>query len=64
MKNLYLLFFVLLSFIFSTEIEAQNFQSVDKSPHDIVYYRKTNLMPPLVKVLYGRPQKTTSIDSS
>lgn len=57
MKNLYLVFFVLLSFIFSTKLEAQNFQLVDKSPHDIVYYRKTNLMPPLVKVLYGRPQK-------
>jgi hypothetical protein len=57
MKNHYLIFFLWLSFIFSISVEAQNFQIVDKSPHDIVYYRKTNLMPPLVKVLYGRPQK-------
>ena len=52
---LFLLGFMLMAFTF--QANAQDFQPLDKSPHDIAYYRKTNLMPPLVKVLYGRPQK-------
>jgi len=59
MKNTYpllLLGFMLMAFTFQSK--AQDFQPLDKSPHDIAYYRKTNLMPPLVKVLYGRPQKS------
>lgn len=53
---LLLLGFLLTAFVY--QVKAQDFQPLDKSPHDIVYYRKTNLMPPLVKVLYGRPQKS------
>lgn len=59
MKKTHLLLslgFMLIAFAYRGE--AQDFQALDKSPHDIVYYRKTNLMPPLVKVLYGRPQKS------
>ncbi len=36
---------------------AQKFSDLDKSPHDIVYYRTERSAPPLVKVLYGRPQR-------
>ena len=40
---------------FTAQNNAQAFQKLDKSPHDIVYYRETKISPPLVKVLYGRP---------
>ena len=33
------------------------FSDLDKSPHDITYLRTSRNAPPLVKVLYGRPQK-------
>lgn len=57
MKKSYILIGTVILLFSFQNVEAQNFQELDKSPHDIVYYRKTNLMPPLVKVLYGRPQK-------
>lgn len=47
---------VLLS-LFVSESQAQNFKELDKVPHDISYYRENRVTPPLVKVLYGRPQK-------
>lgn len=40
---------------FSTA-SAQKFSGLDKSPHDIAYYRKENNAEALIKVLYGRPQ--------
>ena len=36
---------------------AQDFGSLDNSPHDIAYYRVNEITPPVIKVLYGRPQK-------
>ncbi|MCF6296484.1 MAG: DUF2911 domain-containing protein [Flavobacteriaceae bacterium] len=59
MKNIYfqtILFFVL-SFFLSLSSNAQNFNEIDKSPHDIVYFRANKISPPVIKVLYGRPQK-------
>ena len=47
---------ILLSTIVS-ESHAQNFNELDKVPHDISYYRVNRVTPPLVKVVYGRPQK-------
>ncbi|RPD94612.1 DUF2911 domain-containing protein [Aureibaculum marinum] len=47
--------FLLLFFI--SETKAQGFVALDEVPHDISYYRESKVMPPLVKVLYGRPQK-------
>ena len=44
-------------FLFLTESNAQNFKSLDKTPHDISYYRESRVTKPLVKVLYGRPSK-------
>jgi len=36
---------------------AQNFKDLDKSPHDIAYYRANKISPPIIKALYGRPLK-------
>jgi len=41
--------------LFNTNINAQCFQHLDKSPHDIVYYRLNKRGAPKVKVVYGRP---------
>ena len=43
--------------IFTFEGQAQGSTSLDKTPHDISYFRETRATPPLVKVLYGRPSK-------
>jgi hypothetical protein len=39
------------------DLRAQDFRSLDESPHDIVYFRTNKISPPAIKVLYGRPQK-------
>ncbi|SFU40497.1 Protein of unknown function [Pustulibacterium marinum] len=47
----------LLVFItFSSNVQAQKFSGLDKSPHDISYYRQENNASPVIKILYGRPQ--------
>ncbi len=51
------LFFLLFS---SVETKAQGFIAVDDIPHDISYFRVSKITPPLVKVIYGRPQKKDS----
>lgn len=50
-------FFFLASLLCLTETSAQAFQGLDEAPHDIAYYRESRVAPPLVKVVYGRPQK-------
>lgn len=60
MKKLYnytLIIFTLLLTLFVSKSQAQNFDELDKIPHDISYYRESRVTPPLVKVVYGRPQK-------
>lgn len=59
MKNIYLHIVVLfIATLFSGHsIQAQDFGNLDKSPHDIAYYRVNKITPPSIKVLYGRPQK-------
>jgi hypothetical protein len=37
-------------------LKAQSFDSLDKNPHDIVYYRTVKMNLPQVKVVYGRPE--------
>jgi DUF2911 family protein len=44
-------------FFLNIEIHAQDFKELDKSPHDIVYFRENKISPPSIKVLYGRPLK-------
>jgi len=59
MKRLYLkavFVFTMISLI-NIESKAQDFKELDKSPHDIVYFRTNKISPPTIKVLYGRPQK-------
>lgn len=48
---------IVLSFIslIYTQSNAQCFSQLDKSPHDIVYYRTENVTDPVIKVVYGRP---------
>ncbi len=41
--------------LFSIKHNAQSFKKLDDNPHDISYYRESRAMPPLVKVIYGRP---------
>ena len=48
---------VLLAFVFVTESTAQRTNQLDEAPHDISYYRASMVSAPLVKVIYGRPQK-------
>lgn len=52
---------LLLLFFFTAEINAQGFVAVDNISHDISYYRQSKITPPLVKVLYGRPQKNEEV---
>lgn len=48
----------LLVFIFlKNNISAQEFNDLDEAPQDIAYYRENMVTKPLVKVIYGRPQK-------
>jgi hypothetical protein len=49
--------FLLMAMLLKTNVSAQSFKDLDESPHDIAYYRVNRLTPPLVKVIYGRPQK-------
>ena len=49
--------FLLVSVLLKTSLSAQNFNGVDKAPHDISYYRENMVAKPLVKVIYGRPKK-------
>ncbi len=57
--NYIIILFVL--FVSNIELSAQQFKPVDKSPHDIAYYRTNKLSPPIIKILYGRPQKNGRI---
>ncbi|WP_340075026.1 DUF2911 domain-containing protein [Leptobacterium sp. I13] len=41
---------------FTDTVSAQRFSDLDKSPHDISYYRMRRGDDPDIKVLYGRPQ--------
>ena len=54
MKNIInkLIFIVTISFLMTA---CHN--DLDQAPHDIAYYRQNMVAKPLVKVIYGRPQK-------
>ncbi len=49
-----MLFIAALSF--TTQVEAQKFSGLDKSPADIAYFKADKKAPPIIKVVYGRPQ--------
>jgi len=46
-----------LAILMNQNLYSQGFKGLDKIPHDIAYYRVSRVTPPLVKVIYGRPQK-------
>jgi len=52
MKKLITLFCFVLVTSLTTDLMAQNFPDLDKSPADITSYPRNN---PIVKVIYGRP---------
>ncbi len=47
----------ILMMLISMDVSAQKFSDIDKSPHDISYFKAKRNAPPVIKVLYGRPQK-------
>jgi hypothetical protein len=49
--------FIILAVFLKLELKAQGFKGLDKVPLDISYYRMSRVSKPLVKVIYGRPQK-------
>ena len=55
MKSVLLLALIVL-FTMTHDANAQRFAGLDKSPHDISYFRTSRNAAPIVKVLYGRPQ--------
>jgi len=59
MKKSYLktVFLFALVCTLNNSILAQEFKELDKSPHDIIYFRTNKISPPQIKILYGRPQK-------
>lgn len=45
---------------FQNQLFSQNFNHIDETPTDITYLRQNKVQEPLVKVVYGRPQKSGS----
>lgn len=56
MKANHLIITALFTLVATLQIHAQKFSGLDKSPHDISYYRAENSALPIIKILYGRPQ--------
>ena len=56
-KTIYIKIIVVIyaTLLFALNGNGQGFKNLDKDPHDIAYYRESNVSPPLVKVVYGRP---------
>lgn len=50
-------FLIIAAVVCSIASNAQDFDDLDRSPHDIVYHRDSKIAPPLIKVTYGRPAK-------
>lgn len=51
--SVFALAFIMLA---STSMNAQKFSGLDKSPLDIAYMKMERSAPPIVKVIYSRPQ--------
>jgi hypothetical protein len=54
-KNVFVIAVLAVAMLFSTEISAQSFRGLDKSPADIAMY-STKADGPVMKVIYSRPQ--------
>ncbi|WP_224489474.1 DUF2911 domain-containing protein [Robertkochia flava] len=55
-RNIFTVFFLAVVMGLSSELSAQEFSGLDKSPADISYYRPERGAAPLIKVVYSRPQ--------
>ena len=55
-RNFFTLFILAVTIGFSSELSAQEFSGLDKSPADIAIYRPEKGAAPLIKVVYSRPQ--------
>ncbi|MEZ4809376.1 MAG: DUF2911 domain-containing protein [Allomuricauda sp.] len=57
MKNVFLLAFLTLALVFSTEATAQKFSGLDKSPADIASFPTSyRVSDKAIRVIYSRPQ--------
>lgn len=56
-KSLYIkvILVIYATLLFALKSNGQSFKNVDRVPHDIAYFRESNITSPLVKVVYGRP---------
>ncbi len=64
MKKIKLYAFVLvlsITGLSNAQLNAQYFQDLDKSPHDIVYHRLNKNGTPKIKVVYGRPNAKDNV---
>ncbi len=57
MKKYVAILFVLGAFLMTTDINAQGFPGLQKSPTDIAYAKADRRAKPTIKVIYSRPQK-------
>ncbi len=57
MKKVYFTAVIFCAMFLSDQLNAQRFDQIDKDPVGISYLRKNKISKPLVKVIYGRPQK-------
>ncbi len=60
MKKIYFTAVCFMALFYTQLVTSQKFDQLDKNPTDISYLRQNKLEKPLVKVVYGRPQKTTN----
>jgi hypothetical protein len=56
-----LILFAISMLISGVQMQGQAFDSIDKNPQDIAYYRPGLKSKPQVKVVYGRPQAQDDI---
>ncbi|MCV6629551.1 MAG: DUF2911 domain-containing protein [Flavobacteriaceae bacterium] len=57
MKNFFLIASLVFAFVITTNVQAQKFPGLDKSPVDIATYPASyKVSEKMVKVVYGRPQ--------
>jgi len=61
MKNIFFTTVFVFAFILQSQLYAQRFDQLDKDPTDISYLHNKKASQPLVKVVYGRPQKHNDI---
>jgi len=55
-KSILSVFVMAIMMLASTTMSAQKFSGMDKSPLDIAYMKTDRNAPPVVKVIYSRPQ--------